>query len=84
MRHDKRKNKMNALINLEECKEYMTITVNNVQYQIRLAGTVDDPYFCGKDVCDVLGYEAGHKLALQKFVDDDDKTTIRNLKNIVI
>jgi hypothetical protein len=23
---------------------------------IKLAGTEDDPYFCGKDVCTILGY----------------------------
>jgi prophage antirepressor-like protein len=60
--------KMNALINLKDCKEYMVITLNNKDHQVKLAGTIDDPYFCGKDVCIVLGYTA-IKISLQKFVD---------------
>lgn len=48
---------MDALINLTECKEYMTIVLNDKQHRIKLAGTVDEPYFCGRDICEVLGYE---------------------------
>ena len=48
---------MDALINLKDCKEYMTITLNGQDHQVKLAGTVDTPYFCGKDVCEVLGYK---------------------------
>lgn len=72
---------MNALINLRDCKEHMTIELNDNQYQIKVAGTVEDPYFCGKDVCDVLGYEA-HKFALQKFVDEDEKSSLRILEKL--
>ena len=25
--------------------------------QVKLAGTTEEPYFCGKDVCEMLGYE---------------------------
>jgi very-short-patch-repair endonuclease len=39
----------------------MTITLGGRDHQVRLAGTLKDPYFCGRDVCDVLGYEAFNK-----------------------
>ncbi|CCV02424.1 anti-repressor Ant [Armadillidium vulgare iridescent virus] len=70
---------MNALINLNDCKEYMTIALQGRQHQVKLAGTVDTPYFCGKDICEVLGYK-NLKDALQKHVDDEDKTPLQNLQ----
>jgi len=69
---------MNALINLKDCKEYMTIKLNNKDHHIKLAGTIDDPYFCGKDVCVVLGYK-DLKDALQRHVDEDDKKSLKEL-----
>ena len=72
---------MDALINLKDCKEYMTITLNGLQHQIKLAGTVDTPLFCGKDVCEVLGYESP-KLALQRHVDGEDKTSLQEMKKL--
>jgi prophage antirepressor-like protein len=47
---------MNTLIDLEKCREYMTVTIGGKEHQIKLAGTIEDPYFCGKDVCNILGY----------------------------
>lgn len=73
---------MNALINLKDCKEHMIVTLNDKDQQIKLAGTIDDPYFCGKDVCMVLGYTA-IKISLQKFVDNDDKKSLKELNNEV-
>ena len=55
---------MNALIDLEHCRESMTISLNGVDHTVRLAGTIEEPYFCGKDICDVLGY-TNSKQALQ-------------------
>lgn len=70
---------MNALINLKDCKEFMVITINNKDHQIKLAGTIDDPYFCGRDVCIVLGY-IDIKKALQRCIDDnDDKKPLKKL-----
>lgn len=63
---------MNALIDLGKCREYMTVTIGGKDHQIRLSGTVYDPYFCGRDICNVLGYEAPLK-ALQRYVDKEDK-----------
>jgi prophage antirepressor-like protein len=45
---------MNALIDLNQCREYMTITIGGKTHRIRLAGTIDEPYFCGRDVCEIL------------------------------
>jgi hypothetical protein len=47
---------MNTLIDLEKCREYMTVTIGGKDHQIKLAGIIENPYFCGKDVCKVLGY----------------------------
>ena len=58
---------MNALIDLEHCRESMTISLNGVDHAVRLAGTIEEPYFCGKDICDVLGYKDS-KQALQNNV----------------
>lgn len=63
---------MNALIDLKECREYATVTLGETSHYIKLSGTIDDPYFCGKDVCVVLGYK-DPKDALQRYVDKDDK-----------
>jgi prophage antirepressor-like protein len=72
---------MNALINLKDCKEFMVVTINNKDHQIKLAGTIDDPYFCGQDVCVVLGYVDIRK-ALQRCVDDkDEKKSLKELNN---
>ena len=67
---------MNALINLKDCREYMTITLNNKDHRIKLSGTIDDPYFCGRNVCDILGYK-NPKDAIQRYVEKEDK---KNLK----
>jgi len=32
----------------------MTVTIGGKDHQIRLSGTVYDPYFCGRDICNVL------------------------------
>lgn len=69
---------MDALINLKECKEYMTITLNSTKHNIRLSGTVEEPYFCGKDVCEVLGYDSPRH-ALQRYVDDEEKESLQGL-----
>lgn len=47
---------------------------------VRIAGTTHDPYFCGKDVCKILGYKK-YK-ALSDHVDVEDKKCLKDLKNI--
>lgn len=47
---------------------------------VKLAGTIDNPYFCGKDICIVLGY-SNIKKALHENVKDrinDEKRDIED------
>ncbi len=69
---------MNALIDLNKCREYMSITIGGKEHQIKLSGTIDDPYFCGKDICVVLGYK-NSKNALHRYVDVEEKKTFKEL-----
>lgn len=73
---------MDALINLKECKEYMTIVLNGQEHKIKLAGTIDTPYFCGKDVCEVLGYKDS-KNALIRHVDLEEKDSLQGVQKLV-
>jgi prophage antirepressor-like protein len=57
----------------------MTITIGGIEHHIKLSGTIADPYFCGKDVCNVLGYKDS-KDALQK-IDRDDKQPLHDLRS---
>jgi prophage antirepressor-like protein len=70
---------MNALINLKDCREYMTITLNNKDHRIKLSGTIDDPYFCGRNVCNILGYK-DPKDAIQRYVEKEDKKDLKQLQ----
>jgi prophage antirepressor-like protein len=58
----------------------MTITIGGIEHHIKLSGTIDDPYFCGKDVCNVLGYR-NPKDALQKLVEHEDKQPLHDLRS---
>ena len=58
----------------------MTVTISGKDHQIRLSGTVYDPYFCGRDICNVLGYEAPLK-ALQRYVDEEDKKQLNMVES---
>lgn len=74
---------MNALINLEECREYLKIELVNCSYTIRLAGTIQEPYFNGKDICKMLGY-ADLREAIKKFVDDEDKCNLLEINQNMV
>ena len=54
-----KKGDMETLMNLEENKEVMTLIIDGKEHYIKLQGTTEKPYFCGKDVCKVLGYADG-------------------------
>jgi prophage antirepressor-like protein len=69
---------MNALIDLEQSREYMTVEVGGKNHLVKLAGTIDIPYFCGKNICDVLGYQDS-KTAIKKFVEEEDRSNLENL-----
>jgi prophage antirepressor-like protein len=46
---------MNSLINLSG--NYVTFDIENkTDLKIKVVGTHKQPYFCGKDVCEILGY----------------------------
>jgi len=74
--------KMNALINLKDCREYIIITLNEKDHQIKLAGTIDNSYFCGKDICIVLGY-SNIKKTLHENVKDKYKKDLKTLYELV-
>jgi len=59
----------------------LTVRINNRDLPIRLQGTSDCPYFCGKDVCTVLDYK-DIKQALQTFIASDDKKSLKELNNV--
>jgi len=69
---------MNALVNLNECPDYITFEVDGKQNHVRIVGTNDEPWFCGKDLCVVLEY-TNIKQALQINVDDDCKKSLSEL-----
>jgi prophage antirepressor-like protein len=73
---------MNALIDLAKCREYLTITRHEQSHKIGLNGTIDTPYFCYKEVSDILGYK-NSKDALYRYVDGDDKISLQELKKLV-
>ena len=57
---------MNNTIQIFENKEFGAIRT--------MSDEKGEPMFCGKDVCDALGYKAARN-ALAQHVDEDDKTT---------
>jgi prophage antirepressor-like protein len=44
------------LIDLNKCLDYITFEIEGKTYKVRVVGTREDPWFCGKDVCEILGY----------------------------
>jgi len=73
---------MNALIDLTKCREHLTINIGGRDHQIKLCGTIEDPYFCGRDVCEVLGYSNIQK-ALYENVKPKHKQTLQGLDTLV-
>jgi prophage antirepressor-like protein len=70
---------MNALIDLEKCREYMTVSIGGMNHQVKLSGSIEDPYFCGKEVCIILGHK-NPKQALLTHVDEEDKKDLKTLQ----
>jgi prophage antirepressor-like protein len=60
----------------------LIVRINNKDMPIRLQGTSDCPYFCGKDICTVLDYK-DMKDSLQRYVDHDNKKSLKNLNDEV-
>ena len=76
------KDTMNALVNLNECPDYITFEVAGKQNHVRIVGTNEEPWFCGKDLCVVLEYSQP-KQALQTNVDEDCKKSLSSLSSEV-
>ena len=71
-------------MNLNECREHLTLTLECGRSQkVKLMGTTADPYFCAKDVCELLGYTS-IKDALYKHVDEDEKKELKILVEEVV
>ena len=65
--------------NFDKCREYMVVTMDGGKdHHIKLAGTTEEPYFCGKDVCETLGYE-NIQAALFKIVEPENKKELKYL-----
>jgi len=73
---------MNAFVNLNECPDYITFEVDGQQNHVRIVGTNEEPWFCGRDLCVVLEYEH-QKKALQTNVDEDCKKSLSKLSSEV-
>lgn len=71
---------MNTLVNLDECTDYITFQVDGKQTQVRIVGTNDEPWFCGKDLCVVLEY-VDTRQALQKHVKPKNKKSLADLSS---
>ena len=65
------------LINFQD--NYVSFDFENKPGQkIKIVGTYDDPYFCGKDVCAILGYKNA-KVALQEHVKPKYKKDLQTI-----
>jgi hypothetical protein len=60
------------LIDLNKCLDYITFEIEGKTYKVRVVGTCEDHWFCGKDVCEILGY-SNKKKALQQHVKSECK-----------
>jgi len=68
-----------ALINLSG--DYITFDVGSKKDQrIKIVGTHEHPYFCGKDVCNILEYK-DIKQALQDNVKEKHKKDLKTFNN---
>lgn len=55
----------------------MTIKLNDKSFNVKLVGTIKNPYFCGRDICDVLDHK-DFKYALKTHVPLKYKTELSN------
>jgi very-short-patch-repair endonuclease len=67
-------------MNTLEDTDYIIFDVNGKQRRVRIVGTNDEPWFCGKDLCVVLEYNQPRQ-ALQTNVDDDCKKSLSKLSS---
>ena len=48
-------------MNLDNCKNYLQIQVDDDTHDMKIVETNDEQRFCGKDVCNILGYSDENK-----------------------
>jgi prophage antirepressor-like protein len=58
--------------------EHLNKILNYNDKTVRIFGTNENPWFCGRDVCDILKY-SDYRKALFKFVDDENKKSLKDL-----
>lgn len=51
--------------------------------QIKMVGTFEDPYFCGKDVAEALGYK-GVQQTINERIDKEDKKILNELQTLKV
>ena len=64
-----------AFLDLNKCSDYITFDIEGNPGRVRVVGTCEDPWFCGKEVCEILGYSNKNK-ALQQHVKSEDKRSL--------
>jgi prophage antirepressor-like protein len=64
-----------AFLDLNKCSDYITFDIEGNPGRVRVVGTCEDPWFCGHDVCEILGY-SNKKKALQQHVESEDKRSL--------
>jgi len=70
---------MNCLINISESTDYIVFDVRGAKKnQVKVVGTFEDPWFCGKDVCEILEY-SNIKKVLWELVENEYKKTLKEL-----
>lgn len=67
-------------MDLRSCTDSITFDVKGVEGRVRLVGTYETPWFCGRDVCTILGYK-NIKDALQKHVLPHQKKSLSLLSS---
>lgn len=72
---------MDALINLNDTKNVMKVTLAGKDHYVKLQGTTEKPYFCGKDVCNILEYVNSNK-ALQMHVKSKHKKELKEFQEV--
>jgi prophage antirepressor-like protein len=61
--------------------DFVTVDVGDKKKQrIRIVGTYEDPYFCGRDVCEILGYK-DIKQALRDHIKPKHKKDLQSFSN---
>jgi len=73
---------------MAECKEIIKFNFQNIEHlnkilnynqkTVRIFGTNEDPWFCGRDVCEIFEYEK-YRDALMNNVDSENKKNLKDL-----